>query len=200
MTAEGEASKRRSPRRPGEGRDPLRRVGLRDRWHSGRRLASPRRRWLWVPACAGTTWGEIVRPSSPSLPRRDDLDLVAGLQRRLRPAAFRQHVVIQRDREMGALIFEFGEQRVDAGRGNLARLAIDVTRIASPRCRAGRARHRRASVPPAPARPGSRGDKARSPDRPPLSIVIRGRLSGKAGLRPEPNSTMRASANAGCTA
>src|SRR5216683_4906291 len=56
----------------------------------------------------------LFHPSSPSLPRRDDLDLVAGLKRRLRPPAARQHVVIQRDREMRALIFEFAEQRVDA--------------------------------------------------------------------------------------
>src|SRR3982074_1848928 len=64
---------------------------------------------------AGTTRGEMLHPSSsPSLPWRDDLDLVAVLQRRLRPLAARQHVVIQCDRKMRALIFEFAEQRVDA--------------------------------------------------------------------------------------
>ena len=55
-----------------------------------------------------------VRPSSPSLPRRDDLDLVAALQHRLGPAAFRQHVVIHGDREMGALIVELAQLRRDA--------------------------------------------------------------------------------------
>src|SRR6478735_6568739 len=55
-------------------------------------------------ARAGTTRGESVLASSPSLPRRDDLDLVAGLQAGLGPAAFRHHVVVQRDREMGALV------------------------------------------------------------------------------------------------
>src|SRR5260370_32328210 len=67
----------------------------------------------------------ILQASSPSLPRRDDLDLVAGLKRRLGPAALRQHVVIQRDREMRALIFEFSEQRVDPCRRYLPLLAID---------------------------------------------------------------------------
>src|SRR3984885_12446761 len=50
---------------------------------------------------------------SPSLPRRDDLDLVVGLERGLRPLAARQHVEIQRDRKMRALIFQFAEQRID---------------------------------------------------------------------------------------
>src|ERR1035437_1750418 len=82
--------------------------------------------WLWVPAFAGTTCGEMLHPlSSPSLPRRDDLDLVAVLERRLRPLAARQHVEIQRDGEMGALIFELAEQRVDAARGDLPLLAVD---------------------------------------------------------------------------
>src|SRR6476646_7321840 len=63
--------------------------------------------------------------SSPSLPWRDDLDLVAGLQRRLGPAALRQHVVIQRDREMAALVVEFTKQRIDAGGPDLAGLAVD---------------------------------------------------------------------------
>src|SRR5689334_22713276 len=80
--------------------------------------------WLWVPAFAGTTWGESV-PSSPSLPWRDDFDLVAVLDRGFGPAAFRQHVVVQRDREMGAFIFEFAEQRVDPRRTDLALLAVN---------------------------------------------------------------------------
>src|SRR5215210_694404 len=79
-----------------------------------------------VPAKAGTTREQFgLHSSSPSLPRRDDLDLVAGLERRLRPPAARQHVVIQGDREMRALIFEFVQQRMDADSGNLALLAID---------------------------------------------------------------------------
>src|ERR1700683_511140 len=89
-------------RRPGECRDPYAvpfRLGAR-----GVAFRSNEGRWLWVPAFAGTTWCESS--PSPSLPRRDDLDLVAGLKRRLAPAAFRQHVVIQRNREMVALIFE----------------------------------------------------------------------------------------------
>src|SRR6478735_12017568 len=82
--------------------------------------------WLWVPAFAGTTSGESVPSSpSPSLPRRDDLDLVAGLEVGLGPAALRHDVVVQRDREMGALIVELAEQRVHAGRIHLALLAVD---------------------------------------------------------------------------
>src|SRR5260370_42128586 len=61
---------------------------------------------------------------SPSLPRRDDLDLVAVPERRLRPLSSRQHVVIQRDRKMRAFIFKLGEQRVDAPGGDLPRLAV----------------------------------------------------------------------------
>src|SRR5512138_1795177 len=78
--------------------------------------------------------------SSPSLPRCDDLDLVAGLQRGFGPAAFRQHVVVHGDREMGAFVFEFGEQGVDARRTDLPLLAVDghTHRITSlsiaPRC------------------------------------------------------------------
>src|SRR5436190_1226129 len=49
--------------------------------------------------------------SSPSLPRRDDLDLVTGPKWRLCPAAARQHVEIQRDREMRAFVFQFVQQR-----------------------------------------------------------------------------------------
>src|SRR3954467_9755977 len=61
----------------------------------------------------------------PSLPWRDDLDLVAALQRGFGPAAFRQHVVIHRNRKMRAFVFELAEQRVDAAGVDLARLAID---------------------------------------------------------------------------
>src|SRR5712692_6522168 len=75
---------------------------------------------------ARTRGKPLVAPiPSPSLPRRDDLDLVAVLERRLGPAAARQHVVIQRDRKMRAFIFELAEQRVDAPRGDLPRLAVD---------------------------------------------------------------------------
>src|SRR6516164_4646072 len=84
-------------------------------------------RWLWVPAFAGTTTRRAsLRTSSlPSLPRRDDLDLIAAFQPRFGPAAFRHHVVIQGYREMRALIVEFAEQRSDACRENFARLAVD---------------------------------------------------------------------------
>src|SRR5437773_9400873 len=93
------------------------------------RLSSPRRRGSSIPEAsslrreASAYWvarssramtaefGARSPPSSPSLPRRDDLDLVAVLDRRFGPAAFRQHVVIQRDGEMGALVFELAEQR-----------------------------------------------------------------------------------------
>src|SRR4051812_26546979 len=64
-------------------------------------------------------------PPSPSLPRCDDLDLVAGLQRRFGPAALRHDIVVQRDREMGAFVVEFAEQRVHAGRIHLALLAVN---------------------------------------------------------------------------
>ena len=43
-----------------------------------------------------------------------DLDLVAVLDRRFGPAAFRQHVVIHGDGEMVAFILQLAEQRVDA--------------------------------------------------------------------------------------
>src|SRR5487761_2145376 len=62
---------------------------------------------------------------SPSLPRRDDLDLVAVLERGLGPAAFRQHVVIDGARKMRALIFELAEQRVEPRRCDFPRLAVD---------------------------------------------------------------------------
>src|SRR5579871_431848 len=52
--------------------------------------------------------------SSPSLPRRDDLDLIAVLELRLGPAAFRHHVIVERDRKMCALIVELAQKRVDA--------------------------------------------------------------------------------------
>src|SRR5258708_39309457 len=77
---------------------------------------------------------------SPSLPRRDDLDLVAGLKLRLRPPALRQHVVIHRDRKMRAFIFEFAQQRLDAAGSDLALLAVDghahcITSLSiTPRC------------------------------------------------------------------
>src|SRR5258707_15494152 len=77
---------------------------------------------------------------SPSLPRRDDLDLVAGLKLRLRPPALRQHVAIQRDRKMRALIFELAQHRLDAARGDLTLLAVDhhahcITSLSiTPRC------------------------------------------------------------------
>src|ERR1700686_2847923 len=75
------------------------------------------------------SWGEFARTRrkaiSPSLPRRDDLDLVAVLERRLCPLGSRQHVVIQRDRKMRAFIFKLGQQRVDAPGGDLPRLAVD---------------------------------------------------------------------------
>ena len=105
---------------------------------------------------------ERLCASSPSLPRRDDLDLVAVLEPRLGPAALRQHVVIHGDGEMRALIFELVKQRVDAGRGDLARLAPVRRSHASHHLVVdpARARHRRASV---KARSGSRGDRARSP-------------------------------------
>src|SRR5437899_12262550 len=67
----------------------------------------------------------MLRPSLPSLPRRDDLDLVAILQWRRRPAALGQHVVIERDREMRALIFELAQERIDPRCADLPRLAID---------------------------------------------------------------------------
>src|SRR6478736_3954030 len=108
--------------RPGERRDPYRVISL------GGTVADTfrnhARRWLWVPAFAGTTRGESV-PSSPSLPWRDDFDLVAVLDRGFGPAAFRQHVVVQRDCKMGAFIFELAEQRVDPRRTDLALLAVD---------------------------------------------------------------------------
>src|SRR5215203_4356807 len=62
-------------------------------------------------------------PSS-SLPRRDDLDLVAALEPRPQPLAARQHVVIQGDREMRALILEFTEQGLHAFRCDFTRLAV----------------------------------------------------------------------------
>src|SRR3954454_2538341 len=75
-------------------------------------------------ALAGTTKGNSVPSPSPSLPRRDDLDLVAGLEMGLGPAALRHDVVVERDREMGAFVVELAEQRVDAGRIDLALLAV----------------------------------------------------------------------------
>src|SRR5713101_6987023 len=104
------ASASRYTRRPGERRDPYAVSFLLGTMSDA--FCNNDGRWLWVPAFAGTTCGEILRTraSSPSLPWRDDLDLVAVLDRRLCPAAARQHVVIQRDRKMAALIFKLGQQ------------------------------------------------------------------------------------------
>src|SRR5258707_15335206 len=66
----------------------------------------------WVARSSRAMTSEFVAPCSPSLPRRNNLDLVAVLDRRFGPAALRQHVVIQRDREMRAFIFELAEQRI----------------------------------------------------------------------------------------
>src|SRR5665213_417962 len=89
---------------------------------SGDPVFQRRRRWsreaaaYWVARSSRAMTVEFdARSSSPSLPWRDDLDLVAGPDRGFGPAAFRQHVVIHRDREMAALVFEFAEQRVEAG-------------------------------------------------------------------------------------
>src|SRR5437764_4128658 len=68
---------------------------------------------------------ELHSSLSPSLPRRDDLDLIAAVEPCLGPFGAWQHVIIQRDREMRALIFELGQQRLDAGGRNLALLAVD---------------------------------------------------------------------------
>src|SRR4051794_23104018 len=80
----------------------------------------------WVARSIRAMTAEYVASaSSSSLPRRDDLDLVAGLNQRLCPAVARQHVEIQRDREMRALVFEFVEQRIDMRCRDLALLAVD---------------------------------------------------------------------------
>src|SRR3954464_6391666 len=114
---------RPSTRRPREGGDPY---AVWSRLGSGAEaFRNNRRRGLWVPAFAGTTHVVAARASSPSLPRRDDLDLVAGFKPRLRPAAARQHVEIQRDRKMRAFVVELVEQRIDMRSRNLALLAID---------------------------------------------------------------------------
>src|SRR5271168_5361719 len=83
------------------------------------------RRRRRAPQDDGRIFCSMPASSSPSLPRRDDLDLVAGLERRLRPPAFRQHVVIHRDRKMRALIVEFAEQRIELRGADLARFAVD---------------------------------------------------------------------------
>ena len=190
-------------RRPGESRDPYARDRL-DCGTRGRCLSSPRRPVVMGPGVRrDDVWRDLgaKSSSSPSLPRRDDLDLVAALQRRLAPSgssAARRNSARSRNGCPHIRVRRAAHRRCEEAISRCSPLT--VTRIASPRCRSGRARHRRASVPPAPAQAGSRGDKARSRRSRALSIVMRGRLSGKAGLRPEPNSTMRASANAGCTA
>src|SRR5258708_5888104 len=84
-----------------------------------------RRRRLAPQDDGGVCCG-VPQASSPSLPRRNDLDLVAAVQPRLCPFALRQHVVIQRDRKMRALIFELAQQRIDARRGDFPLLAIDA--------------------------------------------------------------------------
>src|SRR4051794_36913506 len=76
-------------------------------------------------ALAGTTKGNSSPSPSPSLPRRDDLDFVAGLEVGFGPAALRHDVVVERDREMGALVVELAEQRVHAGGIDLALLAVN---------------------------------------------------------------------------
>src|SRR6185369_10889527 len=111
--------------------------------------STPGSRWsnreaavYWVARSSRAMTAERVARSSPSpsLPRGDDLDLVAALEHRLGPAAFRQHVVIYGDREMRAFVFELREQRVDAGGGDLPLLPVDghTHRITSlsmaPRC------------------------------------------------------------------
>src|ERR1700730_3478413 len=109
--------------RPGERRDPYAvppRFGT-----AADTFRSPAILWLWVPAFAGTTSGKMLRSSSPSLPRRDDLDFVAAFQRRLRPLAARQHVAIQCDRKMRALVFDLAEQGVTAAGIDLALLAVN---------------------------------------------------------------------------
>src|SRR4051812_34966170 len=79
----------------------------------------------WVARSSrAMTWVCAARSSSSSLPRRDDLDLVARFQRRLGPAATRQHVVIHGDRKMRALIVEFAQQRVDMAGRDFALLAV----------------------------------------------------------------------------
>src|SRR5258708_13015452 len=83
-----------------------------------------RRRRLAPQDDGGVCCG-VPQASSPSLPRRDDLDLVAAVQPRLCPFALRQHVVIQRDRKMRALIFELAQQRIDPRRGDFPLPALD---------------------------------------------------------------------------
>src|SRR5882672_9426745 len=58
----------------------------------------------------------IVIPS-PSLPRGDDLDLVAVFERGLRPLGSRQHVKIRRDRKVRPLISNLAQQRIAAAWG-----------------------------------------------------------------------------------
>src|SRR5437868_5798714 len=85
-----------STRRPRAGGDPYA-VPL--RWGTVSDIfCNNKGRWLWVPAFAGTTRGELMQPSSPSLPRRADLDLVASLKRGLGPSDARRHVVVKGDR------------------------------------------------------------------------------------------------------
>src|SRR5881392_622113 len=97
----------RAPHRhPREGGDPV----------SQRRLRMNRKAAAyWIVRSSRTMTAEFDVPSSlSSLPRRDDLDLIAAVEPGLCPFRARQHVVIQRDREMRTLIFELGYQRLDA--------------------------------------------------------------------------------------
>src|SRR5437667_10504029 len=113
MTAEFDVPDCQPHRRPGARRDPYRVISLLGA--VAETFVHNKGRWLWVPAFAGTTGGECVRASSsPSLPRCDDLDLVAGLDWRGGPGAARHHVVIDGDREMRAFAVELAQQRVDA--------------------------------------------------------------------------------------
>src|SRR6185312_9773947 len=74
MTAEFVAGARNQPRRPGERRDPYRVISLVGAVAETFRHHA--RRWLWVPAFAGTTRGETVPGHNfssrhhPSSPRR----------------------------------------------------------------------------------------------------------------------------------
>src|SRR5258708_17855998 len=92
MTAEVDASECNLPRRPGERRDPYRVISLVGTVADA--FGHNERRWLWVPALAGTTRGGVLRKRyspSPSLPRRDFLALAAVVQFRLRPPAAPTH-------------------------------------------------------------------------------------------------------------
>src|SRR5258708_38571818 len=63
-------------------------------------LRNHKGRWLWGPAFAGTTRGEMFHPSSPSLPWRVDLGGGRIIKKKLGPPAAPQEVENARDREM----------------------------------------------------------------------------------------------------